>query len=207
MKSQVGLAAVVMITAVLSFPGVGGAQTLTCRSIESDLDRLACYDRESGRAPVADTAPTTSAWRARTEKSEMTDQTSVYLSVEALEPVSCSFTGSEKPTLIVRCLENTTAIFMASACHLVSSEYNRYGDVTYRLDDEPSKTRGFDESTDNKALGLWSGGTSIPFIKAMLGKRELLMRFTPFKGSPQTAKFPIAGLEDVIGPLREACGW
>lgn len=189
-------------------PAIASAQT-DCRSIEADLDRLACYDRESGRTPIATPVETDSQWRVRVEKSEMTDEENVYVSVDADEPVSCQqFSDPEKPTLVLRCQENTTSLIIAtSGCHLVSSQYNDYGDVTYRIDDLSSRTRGFDESTSNRSLGLWSGGTSIPFIKSMFGHKELLTRFTPFNSNPVTARFQIGGLEEAIAPLREACGW
>jgi type VI secretion system protein VasI len=138
----------------------------------------------------------------------MTDDTNVVLRVDAKEPVACNFSGMEKPTLIIRCQEDTTSIYIATTgCHLTSSDYNDYGHVTYRIDDKPSNTRSFDESTSNRALGLWSGGQAIPFVKAMFGHKALLTRFTPFNENPVTANFPIAGVEEAIAPLREACGW
>ena len=101
-------------------------------------------------------------------------------------------------------MENTTSVYITtSGCHLASSEYNDYGHVTYRIDHEPAETRGFSESTDNRALGLWSGGEAIPFIKSMFGRNNLITRFTPFSESPVTARFSIAGLEDAVAPLRE----
>jgi len=64
-----------------------------------------------------------------------------------------------------------------------------------------------DESTDNKALGLWSGGESIPVIKKMFGKKQLIARMTPFSESPITVEMDITGLDAAIEPLRTACGW
>jgi type VI secretion system protein VasI len=183
------------------------AQT-ACPSIQNDLDRLACYDRESGRTPAVENLPTESAWEVNVEKSEMTDETTVLMRVGSVDSVRCSFSGEEKPTLIVRCMENTTSIYITTnGCHLVSSDYNDYGDITYRIDDDSAKTQAFTESTNNRALGLWRGGEAIPFIRSLFGGSSLLMRFTPFNESPVTARFPIAGLDEAVAPLREACGW
>ena len=63
------------------------------------------------------------------------------------------------------------------------------------------------ESTDNRALGLWRGGESIPVIKSMLGKRRMIVRATPYGDSPFMAEFIIAGLDEEIEPLRNACSW
>lgn len=64
-----------------------------------------------------------------------------------------------------------------------------------------------DASTDNKALGLWSGGKAIPVVKQMLGKSTMITRMTPFSESPFTATFNISGLNRAIEPLRKACNW
>jgi len=188
-------------------PAIASAQS-DCRSIHADLDRLACYDRESGRTSEVTPIETESDWRVRREKSEMTDDTDVYMSVDSDAPIVCGFSGPETATLILRCREKTTSVIISTTgCHMASSDYNDYGEVTYRIDDLPSSAMDFVESTDNRALGLWRGGSAIPFIKALFEHRELLTRFTPFGDSPVTARFQIGGIDEAIAPLREACGW
>ena len=81
------------------------------------------------------------------------------------------------------------------------------GRITYRLDSEDAARHTFRESNDNQALGLWSGGQAIPFIKGMLGHDRMLIRATPFSDSTVTGEFNIAGLDEAIKPLREACNW
>lgn len=81
------------------------------------------------------------------------------------------------------------------------------GRVDYRIDDNPADYRSMEESSDNKALGLWSGGRSIPFIKSLFGGETIFMRASPFNESPVEMTFNISGLEEAIEPLREACGW
>ena len=102
-------------------------------------------------------------------------------------------------------MENTTALI------LITDEYmsDRYRNnvVEYRIDKEKSKEKRFNVSSDGTALGLWSGGVSIPFIKTLFNKKMLAMRYTPYNGSPKIVEFNIAGLEEVIKPLRNACNW
>lgn len=90
---------------------------------------------------------------------------------------------------------------------MTSSRYNDYGDVTYRLDDAPARTKGFTESTNNRSLGLWRGNQAIPFAKEMLDHDEMLVRMTPYGESAVTARFRISGLREAIAPLRAACAW
>ncbi len=182
--------------------------TSPCIFVKSDTDRLSCYDEESGIKLPSKAASIRSDWNVVTETSVLTDDKNVYISTNSKERIACGWaSNSSTATLLVRCQENTTAIYLRTDCHVASSDYDNYGDITYRIDDLPAKTRGFSASSNNKALGLWSGGASIPFIKRLLGHDKLIMRFTPYSESPETVTFNIAGLNEKIKPLREACNW
>ncbi|WP_163265588.1 type VI secretion system-associated protein TagO [Chelativorans alearense] len=179
-----------------------------CIQIDSDLDRLACYDREAGRTPKQEILPTPAGkWSVRKETSKLTDQTNVFLTVASEETVNCGWNSGDKIRLYVRCMENSTSLIFQTGCHMTSSDYNDYGHITYRLDDEKARTVSGDESTNNRSLGLWSGGRSIPVIKQMFGKSQMIVRMTPYSESPFTATFNIAGLDEAITPLRQACSW
>jgi len=90
---------------------------------------------------------------------------------------------------------------------MTSGAYSSYGDIDYRVDTEKAKKVSGSASTDNKALGLWGGGKSIPVIKQMIGKEKIVVRMTPYSESPFTATFNIAGLAEAVKPLREECRW
>lgn len=137
----------------------------------------------------------------------MTDQTNIYMSVKSKEVVDCGWNRGGRVRLSVRCRENTTALIFNTGCHMTSSRYNSYGDITYRIDDAKAKTVSGNESNNHKALGLWSGGQSIPLIKEMFGARQMIVRMTPYGQNAFTATFNIAGLESSIKPLRAACNW
>lgn len=192
---------------------VNAAEPASCIRVENDLDRLACYDKAHGRTSkfeplkVDATLKTPGEWVATVETSKLTDKTNVFMSVRSKETIRCGFGFNDKISLIIRCQDEKTSLYISTGCHLVSSEYNDYGDVTYRLDKDAAQKRGFSESTNHSALGLWSGGDAIPFIKGMFGKSSLLVKMTPYSESPFTATFDITGLSEVIKPLREACKW
>lgn len=179
-----------------------------CAGVDADLDRLACYDRESGRTPKTEAKAPVGEWDVSVKTSDFEDTTDVFLRVQSDDVVRCGrIKEPETATLLIRCMENTTALYISTACHLTSSDYNDYGHVDVRLDEAPAKVIRMDESTNNNSLGLWSGGKAIPFIKTMLDKDVMLTRFTPYGESAVTAKFQIAGLKEAISPLRESCGW
>ncbi|HLS19394.1 MAG TPA: type VI secretion system-associated protein TagO [Paracoccaceae bacterium] len=175
-----------------------------CARVESELDRLACYDRISGRTPDVE-QKTDGNWQAHIETSKLTDQTNVYLTVASNELIRCRW-DSEPVTLTVRCMENTTSLILSTSCH-VTSRVGGYGKVEYRTDSDKARTAWMDASTNNRSLGLWRGGASIPVIKQLFGKDQLIARFTPYSESSKTATFNIGGLESAIEPLREACNW
>jgi len=179
-----------------------------CISVSNDLDRLACYDKALGRTGKTERLPPASkgTWRVQRETSKLTDQPTVVMSQVSKESIDCRWNKSEKITLVVRCLENKTAMYFSTHCHM-ADRIDGYGRITYRIDDEKARTVEGNASTDSRALGLWAGGKSIPVIKQMLGKSEMIVRMTPFSESSFTATFDITGLDESIKPLRKACNW
>lgn len=200
-----------LVTALIcSLPSIGICQTVeACKTIENDDARLACYDLALGVKSVEtnSTASENSNWNRRIEKSELTDQTNVFLSVRSIDEVRDRYGREAAPAVLyLRCMENTTAVLLTFNDHFMSDNAGG-GRVEYRLDDDPMAKQSFRESNDNMALGLWSGGTSIPFIKKMLGHKQLIVRATPYNESSITVKFPISGIENEITELRKTCGW
>ncbi|MDF2234845.1 type VI secretion system-associated protein TagO [Albimonas sp. CAU 1670] len=198
----------------LIWPAVAGAcagasfamaEAADCASISQDLDRLACYDQESGRTPTPSTAMA-GAWRVDTSVSKFDDRTDVFLTVASEEIPHCSWNREGEPVfLTIRCLENTTALVVDTPCHVTDNR--NYGEVDMRADDEPTSTVRMRASTNNQALGLWTGGRAIPVVKRLIGKSTLLVRFTPYSHSAETLTFNISGLDTAIPRLRESCGW
>jgi type VI secretion system protein VasI len=179
-----------------------------CIGITVDSVRLACYDRIVMGTDLAPAASVESSgkWSIETQKSDFKDTQDVYVSMRTEGDLPCGMIDQGPATLLLRCMENSTAAMLITSCHMASG-FSGYGKVEYRVDDKPSRTRDFDASTDNSALGLWKGGESIPFIKELFGGKKLLMRFTPFSESPVTAEFEITGVENAVAGLRKECSW
>ncbi|MFC2970160.1 type VI secretion system-associated protein TagO [Acidimangrovimonas pyrenivorans] len=201
----------------------GHADPRDCAKIANDTVRLACYDAIFGKpkdgtedksvsAPSSDTDPAADAgdtgkWQMRTDTSKMTDQKSVFLSLESENDVPGRFGGGGGPaTLVLRCMENTTALLF-SMNNQFMADIQGYGRVEYRIDDQKMGRVNMNESTDNSMLGLWSGGRSIPFIKKLMGHDRLVLRATPYNENTYTVSFDIKGLDNAIGELRQTCHW
>lgn len=197
----------VLTLAATLVAGNAVASPSDCIAIDTDLDRLACYDREAGRTPRQERLPSKNDWKVQREVSKITDDPNVLMFVESDEEINCGWNDGGKISLVIRCHENTTSLYFVTGCHMTSGDYTDYGDITYRLDDDKARTVSGQESTNNRSLGMWGGARSIPVIKQMLGKSQMVVRMTPYGENPFTATFNIAGLDEAISPLREACHW
>jgi type VI secretion system protein VasI len=148
----------------------------------------------------------TGSWAVEIEQSALDDSRRVILSLESNEPIRARHGQAQPATLFVRCEENTTSLFIHFAGHFMSD--NRGGGrIDYRIDDRSPARVDARESNNNMALGLWRGGSAIPFLRDLFGGQSLYVRATPFNESRVEATFAITGLEDAIRPLREACNW
>jgi type VI secretion system protein VasI len=177
-----------------------------CTEIENSLDRLACYDDEAGYNPEVREGVTGSGnWLVRMETSQLDDSQNVFLTLYSEEQTNCPY-KSGNHSIHMACRENETNLWIHFGECFMSSIQGK-GQVTYRLDTEQAATRDFRESNNNMALGLWSGGTAIPFIKKMIGHDQMIIRATPFSDSTVTGEYDIVGLEEAVQPLRDACNW
>jgi type VI secretion system protein VasI len=177
-----------------------------CGKVRDDGARLECYDLLFKVDRVSNSPADEGKWRVTEDVSKFDDTRKVFIRLTSEDKHPGRFGGQESSYLAIACRENTTSLWMTFAGSFMSSDAGD-GTVTYRIDSEASKKRQFRESNDNSALGLWNGGSSIPFIKGMIGKDKLVVRATPFSESSVTATYDIRGLDEAIKPLRAACNW
>ncbi|WIX34703.1 type VI secretion system-associated protein TagO [Salinicola sp. JS01] len=200
MKYKIAMAAIFAMAAAW---GAQAQAASDCVDISDDDQRLRCYDMENRPAT---TQTTVSQWSVNESTSEFDDSKTVSVVLYSSDSIAKRFGGRDSATLALWCTENTTKAYFTFAGNFMA-DIQGYGRVRYRIDDEAAVTKSMDVSTDNESLGLWYGGSSIPFIKSMFGHDSMVVRVTPFNQSPITMKFPISGLEDAVKPLREACHW
>jgi len=224
-KTRLSFLKVLFSFLLLSTPVIAQEDIKVCHQFGSTVARLGCYDKASGFGasqpagaektddqgtsvdPEVPAKPshTPNKWRIRTVISDIDDSTNVFLSVTSKEVVRSRFGRSDYLTLFIQCRENTTLTYVHFAGNFMS-DY-QHGTVTYRLDKTPAQRIRMKESNDHEALGLWGGSKAIPFVKGMFGYDNLLVKATPHSENAVSAVFPIAGLEEAIKPLREACHW
>jgi type VI secretion system protein VasI len=145
-------------------------------------------------------------WQVSQTKSAFDDSTTVVLILDSENVVKGQFGAPGPARMFLRCKENTTSAYLVLN-DLFLSDIQGFGTVDYRLDDQKASSIKMDVSTDNKALGVWSGVQAIPFIEGLIGVEKLVLRATPYNDSPIEASFDLSGLADAIIPLRSTCKW
>ncbi|MFE0756328.1 type VI secretion system-associated protein TagO [Inquilinus sp. NPDC058860] len=198
-----------LFLAALVLTAVGQAHAAApedCAKIAADAERLACYDLQfkASVSPVPQ-APE-SKWVVQEQVSKIDDSKNVFLRLTSSEPITDRLGQPSDLVLWIACRERKTSLWIHFGGQFMA-DLNGGGEVTYRIDKAAAKTRSFEESNSNEALGLWNGIPAIAFIRELFGGTMLLIHATPFNENSVTAELPIAGLEEAIKPLREACRW
>ncbi|QDC11359.1 hypothetical protein FHY55_19910 [Oceanicola sp. D3] len=190
-----------------------GGETGRCVRIggpvnETPLVLVAPAPEAPEAAPTAkpDKPGDTGSWLVSQSESQFDDTPLIVLRLESRDVVRGKYNGTATPSLILRCMENTTSMFINPGGHFLS-DIQGYGKVTYRIDDLKAASWRMSASTDNEVLGLWSGSKSIPQIKKLIQGNSLLVRLTPYNESALEFGFDLAGLNEAIKPLRKACNW
>lgn len=161
---------------------------------------------EAPPTEAAESPTDTGRWQIKQDSSAFDDSRTVVLTLDSTEPIRGRFGGAGPASLILRCMENTTSVYLwLNGLYL--TDIQGFGSVDYRIDDLKASSLRMGASTDNEALGLWNGGTAIPFAKELLEGERVVFRATPFNESPVEFSFEVSGLSAAILPLREACKW
>jgi type VI secretion system protein VasI len=162
-------------------------------------------------APQVVQSSSTDKWQVTEEQSPMDDSRTVVLTLEADDEARGPL-GAVRPSLIVRCKENKTQVYVATGMAASVESYGEYSivpddshTVRLRFDDAVASTEYWYESTDHKAL--FAARDSIEFAKKISEVVVLTFQFTPFDASPQAARFDVRGLDPHLHKVAEACGW
>ncbi|ACM39156.1 hypothetical protein Avi_6163 [Allorhizobium ampelinum S4] len=188
------------------WPMYGYAKTgVDCAKVTDAGERLLCYDAVFKSETVTKNN-SASNWAIVIDKSKIDDSQTVVLGSDSDEEFDDKFSLKKiNATLLLRCFEGKTSILIGAGNHFLA-DIQSFGKVTIRLDSGAPFTQGFTSTTDHKWLGLF-GGTAVPLIKKIMAANVIVLRFTPFNGAPMVATFQVAGLQNDIAPLRQACRW
>ncbi|MGJ8516649.1 type VI secretion system-associated protein TagO [Carnimonas bestiolae] len=146
------------------------------------------------------------SWIIHSDKSPIDDSKSVTLRLVSKETFQDQYGSIAVATLNLQCSENRTSIYIDMGGYFLA-DIQGYGNVITRIDSQKAHTYHMRVSTDNKALGLWYGGSSIPFINKLVKSKLLTVRVTPYNESSITVTFDTHGLNNYLPEFRNACHW
>lgn len=134
----------------------------------------------------------------------MDDSRSVFLSLDANNQVEGYF-REFTPALMIRCRENSTDVYVITGmpANPELGEYNRYT-VRIRLDTGAPFRQMWGASTDDESL---FAPEPIALARRIASSSKMLFEFTPFSSSPATVEFDLAGIDQVIEQVADACNW
>jgi type VI secretion system protein VasI len=189
------------------------AEMQKCSAIVDSTQRLACFDaigvplqKSPALKKLPEEASQKTAWTAINTRSPIDDSDRVLVYSTSEDVLHGGGGVTAVPSLELRCSENKTVAYL-NFDGFFMADIQGYERVTFRIDKNKAFSRDMNVSTNNKALGFWSGGASIAFIKSMFGGQTLVVRATPFNESPVTFSVKISGIEEAVKPLRKACKW
>lgn len=122
----------------------------------------------------------------------------------ALAPAPAPSGDPNDPShLVVRCLGGRTELLVGGAGGWGLPR--RKLEVTTKIDDQPAETRGWDVSTNGKAVFLDDRVEA--FLKALKDDGKLLVSIADATGARHETVFATTGIAAVRDKIAAACGW
>lgn len=199
----------------LAFTDVDMSKLLLCKEMPDDEKRLECFDKAAISLQVVAKERTaelkeeeqkpslsgdTGGWEVEEETSKVDDSKSVFLLLASDEKVKGMFGLEKHPILILRCIENKTAVVLLLDTHLGMRDPG----IIMRLDKEKPIKKPWNILTTYKGL---LHPQPIKLIRDLLKSEKMFVRVVPSSGGAMDMEFSLAGLENVIKPLQKSCGW
>lgn len=129
--------------------------------------------------------------------------TSVTLLLDAQQAHRIGLYHTTRPTLILRCRDGNTALYIATDDYLGVEPVP----VSWRIDGAPTERARWKPSSNYQAAGLWQGRAAVPLIRRLAEGRQLLVRFERPNAPPLLSSFDLDGLAEHARGLAATCGW
>lgn len=173
------------------------AKLQKCSSIESDQQRLLCYDTIFPAKAKQKNLPKTQRWVITSRVDEISGAEILTASVDAGQQIPAPIKNAT-PSLVLRCDGGSVDVFIAWDVFVNTSPT----EVTVRIDEDLPMKNVWQASTDGTATFYTPG---VEMIRYLIGKRKMVVRTTPWNGSPVTTHFMLDGIDDVASKLKDTC--
>jgi type VI secretion system VasI family protein len=146
---------------------------------------------------------TIGAWQLLRSHDKLSRQSMVLLSTQSIEVAPSTDGGRVHGELVLRCRDGQTAALV----YFVKSLPSHQTPVSYRFDDKQIVGATWQNAVASGAVGLFSRGGSISFIKSLIASKTLVIQAQPKGQLESTLTFKLDGLREAILPFRQTCAW
>lgn len=174
---------------------------LTCSKVEETEKRLECFNtivqfiEDRAKTDASEGYTRAGNWLVSRTSSPMDDSKKFAASLDVKEKVNGVI-----PTLILRCSENKTDVFINWDKFIGGDSSS----VQVRIDKEPAQKEYWGVSTSNKAT---FSQNPIALAKKLSKAKVLLVRVVPYNEAPIMAEFDLEGIGPIIDELKLTCNW
>lgn len=169
---------------------------------ESSMPTTAAPVAATRISPKASETPQT-AWSSKHQARWVSNhRKSAAFELEANRPVAV-WTKQVRPTLVVRCIDKRTDVFVYTDSAARIEEQDENHTVRVAFDDEAGTHERWPDSVEHDALFAPDGQA---MASKLLAARQMRFTFSPHNAAPVTATFEVAGLAKHLGPIAKRCG-
>lgn len=143
----------------------------------------------------------TGKWLEAVSKDKFTGNTRTIYVNSSIDSFYNDLGVEKKPVIMAGCDNNTTNVVISFDTVITCGDDEKIG---LKFDDEQPYYEYWDGSTSCKAL---FSPQPIKFLKKMIGKKHLMVRFTPHGSGNRDVTFDIRGIDKVVEKLSNACRW
>ena len=157
--------------------------------------------------PAGAATPVTKAigptWSSKRQSRWISNRrTSAAFDLEANQPVPV-WMKQVRPTLVVRCMDNRTDVFVYTDSAARIEEQDENHTVRIAFDGDEGAHERWPDSVEHDALFAPDGKA---MARRILASRQMRFTFSPHNAAPVTATFEVAGLSELLAPIAKRCG-
>lgn len=156
----------------------------------------------AGRATSLLPGPTPT-WSSRHQSRWISNHhKSAAFELEANQPVAV-WMKQVRPTLVVRCIDNRTDVFVYTESAARIEEQDENHTVRVAFDGDEGAHERWPDSVEHDALFAPDGKA---MARRVLAAHQMRFTFSPHNAAPVTATFEVAGLSELLAPVAKRCG-
>lgn len=195
-----------LMVALMALPGwVSGQEHMRCPLIDSDTERLACYDSYiPPRKALSrdDDISDFGSWTVTEKVDAFNDQTQITAYTDTVSGLGCNRLSGG--ALIIRCRGTELNMYVKHGCYAPGTR-SGWINVDQRVDGGAAITKNLYPDSTDRAFGEWNSRSAAIWLNQIGDGTKLLLRFTPYRETPETLEFDVTGIGAVRSRMSAQC--